>query len=287
MNCVLLYNPLADNKRGKQNAEEAAELFKDSYEISYQDITELSDAYTYIETSKADKLVMVGGDGTLNRFINVIDDRSISRELLYYPAGSGNDFFADVKKDGMLVTLNPYLEDLPSVIVNGREYKFINGVGYGIDGYCCEVGDRLRDRGDHKINYTAIAIKGLLFYFRPPNATVTVDGVEYKYKKVWLAPGMNGRYYGGGMMVAPGRDRLKHDGTLDCVVLHGSGKLKTLMIFPGIFKGEHIKHTKYVDIKTGHEINVKFDRPTALQIDGETIKGVTECTYKANVGVRV
>ena len=60
------------------------------------------------------------------------------------------------------------------------------------------------------------------------------------------------------------------------MVFHGSSKLKTLMIFPSIFKGEHVKNTKYVEVIKGHDITVKFDRPTPLQIDGETIHGVTE-----------
>lgn len=56
----------------------------------------------------------------------------------------------------------------------------------------------------------------------------------------------------------------------------GSGKLKTLMIFHSIFKGEHISHNKQVEILTGHDITVEFDRPTALQIDAETVLGVTQ-----------
>jgi diacylglycerol kinase family enzyme len=67
------------------------------------------------------------------------------------------------------------------------------------------------------------------------------------------------------------------------MIFHGSSKLQTLMIFPSIFKGEHIKHEKFVTVHTGHDISVKFDRPTALQIDGETILGVTE--YKATAKV--
>ena len=38
--------------------------------------------------------------------------------------------------------------------------------------------------GKTKINYTGIAIKGLLFNFKPKNATVTVDGIRHEYKKV-------------------------------------------------------------------------------------------------------
>ena len=68
-----------------------------------------------------------------------------------------------------------YLKELPSVTVNGKESLFINGVGYGIDGYCCEIGDELRKKSDKPVNYAGIAIKGLLFHFKPRNATVTAD----------------------------------------------------------------------------------------------------------------
>ena len=65
------------------------------------------------------------------------------------------------------------------------------------------------------------------------------------------------------------------------MIFHGTGKLKTLMIFPSLFKGEHVKHTEAVELLTGKEITVEFDRPTPLQIDGETVLGVT--SYTANV----
>ena len=163
--------------------------------------------------------------------------------------------------------------------VNGKTFRFINGIGYGIDGYCCEVGDKLRGEGKKDINYASIAIKGLLFHYKPTNAVVTVDGVKHEYKKVWLAPTMNGRFYGGGMMPTP--DQVRNGGKLSTMLFHGSGKLKTLMIFPSIFKGEHVKHTDCVTVLEGKEVTVEFDRPTALQIDGETILGVTSYTAKA------
>ena len=130
-------------------------------------------------------------------------------------------------------------------------------------------------------NYTAIAIKGLLFRFKPRNAVITVDGEERTYDKVWLAPTMVGRHYGGGMMPTPNQERCGSDKKLSLMVFHGSSKLKTLMIFPSIFKGEHVKKTKYVEVIEGKNITVRFDAPTALQIDGETILDV--CEYTASV----
>ena len=119
-----------------------------------------------------------------------------------------------------------------------------------------------------------------MFHFKPVNAKITVDGVTKEYKKVWIAPTMKGRYYGGGMFVTPKQDRFDPEGKVSAAVLHNSGALKTLMVFPSIFKGEHVKHTEMVEIRTGHEITVEFDRPTALQIDGETVLGVTSYTVK-------
>ena len=125
-------------------------------------------------------------------------------------------------------------------------------------------------------NYTAIAIKGLLFKFKPRAATVIVDGVEKQYKKVWIAPTMFGRRYGGGMIPTPEQSRSAEAKKLSLMVFHDSSKLKTLMIFPSIFKGEHVKNKKYFETVKGHDITVSFEHPTALQIDGETVIGVTE-----------
>jgi diacylglycerol kinase family enzyme len=121
----------------------------------------------------------------------------------------------------------------------------------------------------------------LLFHYKPTDATIIVDGKEYTFKKVWIAPTMKGWYYGGGIMPAPAQDRKNADGTVSVTVFHGSGRLKTLCIFPNLFKGAHVKFTKQISIFTGKDITVKFNEPRALQVDGETVLGVTEYTVKA------
>ena len=274
----VLYNPHAGNGRGEENARalenvvtEASLVFCDMTKIeSYSDF--------FASLSDGESIIICGGDGTLNRFVNDTRDLELPSPIYYFPAGSGNDFANDVGKKGAdkPFPIDQYLKDLPTVYVNGMERLFINGIGYGIDGYCCEVGDELRARSDKPVNYTSIAIKGLLFKYKRCNATVTVDGVTKKFKGAWIAPTMNGRFYGGGMIPTPEQDRLNEERTLSFATLHSAGKLKTLMIFPSIFKGEHVKNKKYVEIITGKDITVKFDRPSSLQIDGETVLGVTE-----------
>ena len=277
----VLYNPKAGNNTGYEKAKKLNDVYK-GQEIVFSDITEKKDYSSFFSTlTSQDKVVIAGGDGTLNRFINENEDMDFPFSVLYYPVGSGNDFARDVVENpSEPFSIKEYIKNLPIVEVKGKKYRFINGVGYGIDGYCCQVGDELRGKQVQSINYTMIAIKGLLFHYRPTGATVTVDGVRHSYKKVWLAPTMHGQYYGGGMIPAPGQNR-KDGKNLSVMVMYGKGKIKTLMVFPSIFKGEHVAHKDMVEVLSGKTIKVEFDRPTALQIDGETILDVT--SYEARV----
>lgn len=272
----VLYNPLADNRNGRNNAAKVGEILN-IREISYMDVTQMRVTKFLQNIAQEDRIILSGGDGTLHYFVNECGGRAPAHQIYYYPTGSGNDFMADVREreNSGMILLNPYLRQLPTVTVKGDTRFFLNGVGYGIDGYCCEEGDKQRAEGSGSINYTAIAIKGLMFRFKPRNATVIVDGVVRNYRDVWLAPTMNGRFYGGGMMVAPNQDRLREDGLVSTVVMHCKSKAKTLAVFPSIFKGEHIRHREMVEVMTGKEIEVIFDQPTALQIDGETILDVS------------
>ena len=276
----LLFNECTNNKTYKEEFEQVKGEMGESKIVNVKDI----DYKEFLQgLEKEDEVVLFGGDGTLNYFINALGGYEPLNNVYLYPLGTGNDFYFDVcgtyEKKPLLI--NEYIKDLPIVYVNGMEKRFINGIGFGIDGYCCEVGDKLREKSDKPVNYAAIAIKGLLFHYKKLKAKVVVDGKEYNYKDVWLAPTMKGRYYGGGMKVAPEQDRKDSEKLVSSVVFRGKSRIYTLMVFSSIFKGEHVKHKKMIYIMKGKEVEVTFDHPTALQIDGETVLNVT--TYKVTI----
>ena len=280
MKYLVLFNPLSKKGKGLSQAETIREFLKDE-EVEFQDITKVDLKQCFRETPDDVKVVFTGGDGTLNRVINVMDEADIRREILYFPAGTGNDFMNDLgkKSDAGPFPVNEFLEGLPTVKVKDITCKFINGIGYGLDGYCCEESDRLKALGKEK-SYAAIAAGGLLGKYKRTNATVTVDGVTKKYSKVYMVPTMFGRYFGGGIQIAPHQDRKNPEHTVTNVVVHGCARLHALLLFPSIIAGKGDKKPQYLEYKVCRDVKVVFDRPVALQIDGETVLGVTE--YEAH-----
>ena len=280
----ILFNLRAGNCYEEKIRPKLIEFFK-TEEMIATNVVDVDDKRAFMAGLSADDiLVLVGGDGTLNRFVNAIDDKEYPFPIYCYAGGSGNDFVHDVTNgtNDALVKINNYIHNLPRAYIKGKEYKFLNGIGFGIDGYCCEEGEKYKDRtGGKAPNYTNIALKGFFGAFSPVNAKVTIDGETKSYKNVWMVPTMNGRYFGGGMMITPDQSREDPKQDLSIVVLTSKSRLRILTIFPKIFTGGHVKYEKVIKIFKGKEVTVEFDKPTSLQLDGETITEVTTYTAKS------
>ena len=286
----ILYNTCAGCTHFAKEIEEKIQTLFPDERLVLSDIKAVDDKRAYIShIASADKLVVVGGDGTLNHFVNGIDDVDYPFPIYCFAGGTGNDFINDVfgKSSDGLVMINDYIRDLPVVFVNGESYRFLNGIGFGIDGYCCEEGDRYKEAHCGKSpNYTRIALKGLFGAFKPVRARVTIDGLTEEHEQVWMVPCMNGRYFGGGMMITPKQDRLNPERYVSVAVVKSKSRLRLLAVFPKIFKGTHTKYEKLIKIHECKTVTVEFDKPTALQIDGETVLGVISYTVKSSALIK-
>ena len=278
----LLFNPLADGGNGLADSLEAEKtLLTYGKQVERIDSTKTDINNLIKELDENDEVAILGGDGTLNYFINHVINFP-KNKIYLYPSGTGNDFLNDIKDfetpvEGGLYEINKFLLDLPKIDVKGKTYRFINGIGFGIDGECCVEADRKKAAGEANIDYSKITIGLLLGPFKPRTATVRIDnGAPIVVNKAYLASAMHGRMYGGGMNIAP--DQRRNCGHLTCAIIHGKSKLGILMNFPGLFKGKH-KGKKWAFLKQGKSIEVSFDVPCGLQIDGEVVEDVT--SYRA------
>lgn len=277
---TVLYNPHSGGGKGLETAREVENLMGEN-NYSYKDITSHDDFEFFLSSLSPDNdIILAGGDGTLNSFINKIDVTKIKNKIYFYAAGSGNDFARDIKykKRTKPICINAFLKHLPSALINGKTYKFINCVRSGMDGYCCGEVERLRAISKRRANYLYAAVKALLYAYKPCTATVNIDGEEHIFKNTWLVPTMNGKYFGGGFMAAPEQDRLNDDHTLSVVAMHSKNIFKIILAFLLIFTGKHTILKSMITVIKGHSISVKLDRPATLQIDGETLPDISEYT---------
>ncbi len=282
MEYAILYNPHSCGGNGLKIAKEIEPLMGEN-NYTYHDLTSISCYDEFMDTLPQDSgIILTGGDGTLNTFINKIDT-STERDIYFYASGSGNDFARDIgfKKRTKPVRINDYIKNLPTAVIKGKTYKFLNCVGSGMDGYCCGEVERLRKISKRRGNYLAAAIKALLYAYKPCTAYVTADGKEYIFKNTWLVPAMNGRFFGGGFMAAPKQNRQNPEKTVSLVAMHSRNFFKIVIAFLLIMKGKHTKMKSMIKVIEGHEFSIKLDRSATLQIDGETIPDVTEYTVSS------
>lgn len=269
----ILYNPLANNGRGTKGLDEvlAAAGQRDREQTpELVDVTKEDQAALLMGLTDQDEAIVCGGDGTLHYLINALAGRVPAAPVYLWRMGTGNDFLRDVagKTKEKLVRLNEYLKGLPMAEVNGEKRYFLNNVSFGLDGQVCELGEQEKARLGRTVNYIVLTLRLLLKDYRLVNAAVTVDGETRTYKNVWVASALNGRYIGGGKKLAPGQDRTSDK--LCCVVLYDLSRGKALLYLASIFWGGHVKLPQ-CDVRFGRDISVVFDRPGALNMDGEPL----------------
>ncbi len=280
----ILYNPKANNENNDLNIiSESA----DPERVGFKKLNLLeieADVPAFFGGLKSgDRVLICGGDGTLHHFANNTYGIEFPCPIFALRSGTGNDFLNDIGEadNEHLVDISGYLKDLPVVEVNGIRRRFINGVGLGVDGAVCRgVEEFKRKTNKKKANYTTIALKELAYKYQRPNAKLIVDGVVHEYTDVWAMSTMKGKYYGGGMMIAPGQDR--NSGKLSVMAMHSGSRAKALSAFLGVFKGTHVKNTDLVEIYEGYEITVEFDRPSDMQVDGEVYTDVLRYTVSCD-----
>ena len=279
-----IVNPVAGAGSAKGSFETIEALLKEQgvdYSVSYTQFAgHAKDLAREALLEDHGCIVAVGGDGTMLEVAQVI--AHTGRLMGLIPAGTGNDLARGLKiplepKAALDVLLNGNDVFIDGGTANGHQFFNVGGMGFDVD--VLLYTERYKKHFSGSMAYL-LGVLRALFGYQLRNVTVKSEELTMTAPSLIIAAA-SGTHYGGGMNTAPEQDRLSEEGKVTLVVMYGSGKLKTLMVFPSIFKGEHVKHTEMVAVHTGKEISVTFDRPCALQIDGETVLDVLSYTAKA------
>ena len=114
-----MYNPKGNNHQAETEIKTLDTILKGD-ELTYLDVLG-TDVRAFVSQLAPDEsLIISGGDGTLNHFINDIDGIELKNNVYFFICGTGNDFLKSVNSEkGKLVQLNEIIKSLPTVTVNG------------------------------------------------------------------------------------------------------------------------------------------------------------------------
>lgn len=256
------------------------------------------------------KLIVMGGDGTLNDIMNGISE--FDRVTIgYIPAGSSNDLARDVKitsdtlkrLDNILSEKNTVLMDIgeityneydkDSLIVPAESFKpvrrFSVSAGIGFDAAVCadisttKAKSFLNKIKIGKFSYLATALKQL-FTMKKEYCEITIDdNAPIKCDRLMFAASMIHRYEGGGFMFCP--HAAFDDKKLDMCIVGDVSALKVLFALPTAFFGKHLRF-KGISEARGTNIHIQTKVPMWVHTDGEVSVKATDidiCCNKYNV----
>ena len=262
---LLIHNPLSNNKKSKKNTAKYVKFFqKNGIEFMLRSSLKIENLVRFVENNPLiTDILYLGGDGTLNYLVNSIDMDELKANLYFAQSGSGNDFLRSLKPiHSGNITIGEAATDVKTV-------SFINGCGMGIDG---QVGAFVnQDKKKNKMSYFVNTFRALKV-FRPQTLRVIVDGVEHEFSNAWFVAIQNGKYFGGGMKVAPGANPCSDQ--FEIVVAHTLKKWQVFLLFLSIYMGYHAKLTKFITIFHGKTCSFSCDTPQFFQADGEVLEGV-------------
>jgi YegS/Rv2252/BmrU family lipid kinase len=229
-----------------------------------------------------ERLVVAGGDGTTSEVVTGLLAAGLAGDasLAVLPLGTGGDL---VRTLGVPRDLDAALELLARGetrrIDAGRvDYRarggaprigyFANVASLGVSGLVDECVERAPRWLGGSAAFLLASLQAIV-RFRPAPVRLRVDGELVHDGPLTLAAAANGRYFGGGMQIAPGAR--PDDGLFDVVCVAGLAKPRLVASLPALYRGDHLGRPG-VEHRRGKIVEAE---PThgevLLDVDGEPL----------------
>ena len=291
MKVGVVLNPVAGGGRLKRDwPQVAAALRRHFGEVELRETQASGDAERLALDLAADGfglVVAAGGDGTASEvadgLLQAADEGCGTAELALIPCGNGIDFarglglphdldalmarIAEAKGRKIDAGRISYVDDHGAL----ASRHFINIASLGLSG----ATDRAVNADKRKGRVSAKA----LFYWRTvaefvryrfQHVRIAIDDGEPVEARMALVAVANGKFFGGGMMVAP--DAALDDGQFEIVILRAANKLGLIRDIRLVYGGQHRNHPA-ITILRGRKVTVEpmsDDDAALVDIDGES-----------------
>lgn len=231
-----------------------------------------------------DKLIVIGGDGTLHEVVQGLLNCASRPLILYVPAGTGNDFSRSwysstlSLRDRLSLLVDGNVVDVPILTfknVNADDWLVaINSVGLGFDAIVTyeskrlKIGRLLRRFGLGKLSYFFGIFKSLP---KLKSFDVHVDKIDV-VRRCYLFEVMTNPYFGGGILL----DSYGRASSLDFSIIgiHSVTFSKVFSLLYRVFIAKDLVGANHSNVYYKRSDSLYFSLDSALlgQVDGELLE---------------
>jgi diacylglycerol kinase (ATP) len=234
-----------------------------------------------------ERVIAVGGDGTLSEIVNGYFDeygRAFNGEAAIglLPSGTGSDFRRSLGMTNHGNCISALLHSEARLVdvacATFQDFKlerakrfFINVASFGLGGDVSASVNRWRNSlprwigGRARFSAAALAALGR---YKNVRVSMRLDDERERQISSNLIVVANGKFAGGGMMLAP--DAELDDGLLDVIVTDEATRWDVIKELPRIQRGGHLKNPKVAAFRA-QEVSIDSEEPMAIDLDGETV----------------
>lgn len=228
------------------------------------------------------KVLVVGGDGTIQEAIEGLISSNWPCPLAIIPAGTGNDFAKSLK-----IPLDFYEALSLALSLNEKKYYlgicngkyFANVVSTGIDAAIVRNRLALKKILFGPLSYLISTIFTLMIY-KPREYLIETDSSHYQGSFYLIAAG-NGNFYGNGMNITPVGS--PESELLNLVIVRKTNRFRLLLLLPTIYTGKHV-YSSYAESTLTSYIKITFlSGEQLVNYDGELEKSNMVTISKSSV----
>lgn len=261
---LFIINPVSGGKEKHDWEASIREYFKElPHAIEFYVLTGTSDKISikkYIDTIKPDRVVAVGGDGTVKLLAEMLKETPIPLGIL--PAGSANGM---AKELGIPLKVDEALD-----VITGGLAKKIDLIRINEEEICIHLSDvglnamlvKYFEKSNRGLWGYGRAVFRILWQKQKLRFSIQTDNEQVK-RKAYMVVLANARKYGTGANINPEGNIA--DGLFEIVVVR---KLNVFEILKALFTNKSF-HPDRIEVFSTRQAEVRVQRRAYFQVDGE------------------
>ena len=271
MKVKLIYNPVSGNGTFKNYLDYIIEKFQkkglqiEPYRTSKKKT--LDAMFSSMNQAEYEKILVAGGDGTVNQVINDLLRYDINLPLGIFPVGTANDYAQCFNLPNSIEKITEiFLRDNYTYsdvgLVNDRYFVNVASLGYII-----EIGQKTNTGFKNSLGVLAYYINGIseMHKLKPVNIKINSKQINFEGEILFMLI-MNGKSAGGFNKIAPLASI--NDGLLEVIVFKNCPIYELIYLLLAVLSGDHINNTNVIHFKTD-ELVVDTDNDVSTDVDGE------------------